>query len=432
MDEALKSRNASVNVLREVIIREQPLELVEAKILPSLDERERKLSRAITATTLRHSGEISHIINEFMKNPFDDDSIEKNIMRIGIAQLLFMDSIPSHAAIHGAVELAKARGKARATGVINAILRRTQREGLALLEKEGTKLLNVPKWITKKITDDYGSERSESIFKQMLKMTKIDIRLRNLRLAESDEMQEIIYNIPINPETFRLQEKHVAVTDLPGWDAGEIYVQDAAAQIPARLFNKLDIEGDLLDMCAAPGGKTIQLIDLHPKREITAIDLIEKRLGRIYENLERCNVSANVICGDASNTEFKDESFAGILIDAPCSATGTSRRHPDVLITRKPEHVTNLVTIQANIMDEAARLIKVNGIIVYATCSLFHDEGEKQVEAFLSKHANFEIDAVTPAEVGETQNIIDEKGQIRTTSAENLDGFFAVRLKRIS
>ncbi|MFT7432916.1 MAG: 16S rRNA (cytosine967-C5)-methyltransferase [Alphaproteobacteria bacterium] len=430
MDEALSSRNASVNIIREVIIREQPLELAESKILPSLNERERKLSRAITATTLRHIGEISYLIDKFMKHPFDNDSLEKNIMRIGIAQLLFMDSIPAHAAIHGAVELAKVRGKVRATGIINAILRRTQREGLTALEKTNAPKLNIPNWIQQKIINDYGPVRSEAIFEYMLKISKIDLRMRDQDIIENEDIQELIYNIPIHTETFRLKQKHIAITDIPGWDDGKMYVQDAAAQIPARLFNNLNTEGDILDMCAAPGGKTIQLIDAHKDRKITAIDLSQKRIARVHENFKRCQVSATVVCGDASKTGFDDQSFAGILIDAPCSATGTSRRHPDVLITRKPEHVRNLTVIQENILNEAARLLKVNGIMVYATCSLFHEEGEKQIESFLKNHANFEVVPVTLDEVGGNEYIINDQGEVRTTPAENMDGFFAARLRK--
>tara|TARA_R110000868_G_scaffold218576_1_gene468906 strand:+ start:53075 stop:54373 length:1299 start_codon:yes stop_codon:yes gene_type:complete len=432
MDEALSSRNASVNIIREVIIREQPIEIAEAKILPSLDERERKLARAITATTLRHIGEISYLIDKFMKHPFDNDSLEKNIMRIGIAQLLFMDSIPAHAAIHGAVELAKVRGKVRATAIINAILRRAQREGMSILDQVAHERLNIPTWIKDKITQDYGPVRSEAIFEYMLKVSKIDLRIRDTSIIDSEEIQEMIYNIPIHAETFRLKQKHISVTEIPGWDSGKIYVQDAAAQIPARLFAPLKADGDLLDMCSAPGGKTIQLIDAHPTRQVTALDLSQKRIERIHENFKRCQVSGTIICGDASDTKLPDNSFAGILIDAPCSATGTSRRHPDVLISRKPEHVTNLLGIQANILKESARLLKPQGILVYATCSLFHDEGEKQIAKFLAQNTNFERLKIAMDEVGANEHIINEQGEIRTTPAENMDGFFAARLRKIA
>jgi 16S rRNA (cytosine967-C5)-methyltransferase len=433
MDEALSSRNASVNVIREIIIKGLPIEIVESRYLSKLSDRERKLSKAITSTTLRHMGEISYLIDKFMKNPFDNDSLEKNIMRIGVAQLLFMDSIPSHAAIHGAVELAKIRGKVRATGIINAILRRAQREGLPLLSKLNTHELNVPKWIKEKIILDHGPVRSEAIFEYMLKIAKIDLRVRNNDILTKEETEDFFYNIPIHEETYRLRKKHIPIVEIPGWDEGMIYVQDAAAQIPARIFKKLSIEGDILDSCAAPGGKTVQLLDLYPDRNIQALELNKDRIERISQNFERCQVHCPITVGDAAETTFENESFAGVLLDAPCSSTGTSRRHPDVLLTREPKDIQSLIKIQKNILKEAVRLLKPGGLIVYSTCSLFKDESEHQIVTFLEEYPDFERVEIKPEDVGGNEYIINENGELRTTPAENLDGFFTacVRKKEI-
>lgn len=430
MDEALSSRNASVNIIREVIIKNLPIEVAESRALPSLSEREQKLAKAITSTTLRHIGEISFLIDKFMKHPFDNDSLEKNIMRIGIAQLLFMDSIPSHAAIHGAVELAKIRGKVRATGIINAILRRAQREGGDILSKTTPHELNIPKWIQKRIINDYGQVRGEAIFEYMLKAAKIDLRIREKSVLETENAEEFFYNIPIHNETYRLRKKHVPVTEVPGWDEGKIYVQDAAAQIPARMFKKLEIEGDILDTCAAPGGKTIQLIDLYPERNVHALELNEARIEKISQNFERCQVHCAVTVGDASKTNFDDEKFAGILVDAPCSSTGTSRRHPDVLISRNEASIESLRKIQSDILNESARLLKEGGLLVYSTCSLFKAESEDQIAEFLERHPEFERVKITAEDVGDNEYIINELGELRTTPAENLDGFFTSCLRK--
>lgn len=430
MDEALSSRNASVNVIREIIINGLHIDVAESQGLANLSDRERKLSKAITSTTLRHIGEISYLIDKFMKHPFDHDSLEKNIMRIGIAQLLFMDSIPSHAAIHGAVELAKIRGKVRATGIINAILRRAQREGLPMLSKLNVHKLNIPTWIQEKITKDYGPVKSEAIFEYMLKVAKIDLRLRNNTILSNEDIEEYFYNIPIHEETYRLTKKNISVTEIPGWDEGMIYVQDAAAQIPARIFKKLEIEGDILDTCAAPGGKTIQLIDLYPNRNIHALEINESRIDKISQNFERCGIDCSIIVGDASQTGFNDESYAGILLDVPCSSTGTSRRHPDVLLSRKPRDIKSLIAIQKSILKEASRLIKPKGIIVYSTCSLFKSESETQISTFLEENENFERVKITPKDVGDNQYIINENGELRTTPADNLDGFFTACIRK--
>lgn len=430
MDEALSSRNASVNIIREIIIKGLPIEMAESRALPSLSEREQKLAKAITSTTLRHMGEISYLIDKFMKHPFDNDSLEKNIMRIGIAQLLFMDSIPSHAAIHGAVELAKTRGKVRATGIINAILRRAQREGADILSKQNINTLNVPKWIQKQIVQDYGQVRGEAIFEHMLKHAKVDIRVRHDDVLKQDDIDEFYYNIPIHDETYRLRKKHIAITEIPGWDEGHVYVQDAAAQIPARLLSKSNQQGDILDACAAPGGKTIQLIDLYPNHNVHALEINESRIDKMRQNFERCKVNCPITIGDAAQTNFDKNSFAGVLLDVPCSSSGTTRRHPDVLVSRTPENVKSLIQIQKSILQEASRILKPEGVMVYSTCSLFKSEGEDQIAQFLQNNPHFERVRITPEDVGGNEHIINENGELRTTPAENLDGFFAACLRK--
>lgn len=425
MEEALVSRNASLNIIKDLVINKVPLDVLERKYISSLDDREARLAKAITVTTVRHMGEISFLIDTFMKTPFDNTSIEKNIMRIGIAQLLFMDSIPAHAAIHGSVELAKKKGKARATGIINAILRRTQREGAELLEKHQSAELNVPTWLKKKLTECYGKEKRQAIVGAMLKGAKLDIRLRDADLAK--ELDELAYNIPIHEETFRLRKRNIQPTELPGWFDGKIYVQDAASQMPAR-FIKAEVDGPILDMCSAPGGKTIQLIDQYPSREILSTDINADRLARVRENFERCKISGKVICMDGTQTGFEDNSFASILLDAPCSATGTTRRHPDVLLSRTQKTIDDLKEIQKNLLKEASRLLKDGGTLVYSTCSLLHEESEDQISDFLRENTQFKRDPIKPSEIGNNVDIINELGELRATPAENLDGFFAVRL----
>lgn len=425
MEDALTSRMASLNILRDIVTLKLPLDMLEKKYTRDLDIREKRLAKAITVTTLRHLGEISFLIDTFMKNPFDDASVEKNIMRIGMAQLLFMDSIPDHAAIHGSVELAKKMKKQRATGIINAILRRTQREGMELLSNEDISELNVPKWLKTKLTECYGQEKRSEIISNMLKGAKLDIRVRDIALTS--ELEEIAYNVPIHEETFRLRKRSTQPSDIPGWFDGKIYVQDAASQMPAR-FIKAPIDGPMLDMCSAPGGKTIQLIDNFPDRDVFSTDINPNRLERVRENFERCNVHGKVICMDGSKTAFDNESFASILLDAPCSATGTTRRHPDVLVSRTPEGIEDLKSIQADLLEEAARLLKKGGTLVYSTCSLLYEESEEQISKFLLNHKEFKRDPIQADELGNNESILNSLGELRATPADNLDGFFAARL----
>lgn len=429
MEEALMSRNASLNILREMILRGTPFDVIEDKHLKALELREQKLARAIVMATLRHMGEISFLIDHFMKTPFDDDSIEKNIMRIGIAQLLYMESIPAHAAIHGSVELAKSRGKQRATGVINAILRRTQREGESLLAEKQSYEFNVPLWLRQKIEETYPEKRRQKIYENMLKSVKLDIRVRgDFSEEERQTLEQIAYQIPIHNETYRLKRKSTRVQDVPGWDDGRIYVQDAASQMPARLLKQDIPEGPILDLCSAPGGKSIQLSDLFPKRHCISADINPRRLVRVSENFKRCHISNSILCMDGQETAFPDESFSAILLDAPCSATGTTRRHPDVLLLRNEAHIESLKDTQQSLLKEAVRLLKPKGVLVYSTCSLLPEESELQIEELLRTNPILKRSDISPAEVGDNPLIINEQGELRATPAENLDGFFAARL----
>ncbi|PHQ72025.1 MAG: MFS transporter, partial [Sneathiella sp.] len=220
------------------------------------------------------------------------------------------------------------------------------------------------------------------------------------------------------------------ISELPGFDDGEWWVQDASARLPALLFG--DVKGKtILDSCAAPGGKTAQLANVGA--HVIALDRSKARMKRLEENLTRLNLSANLQIGDAEEFETT-ESLDGILLDAPCSSTGTLRRHPDVAYLKSQADVDKLTLLQARLLDAASKQLSANGILVYSVCSLQPEEGEQQIAALLSRDQSLKRQPVLAGEIGGAQELINDAGDIRCLPFHmgGIDGFFAARLVKIS
>jgi 16S rRNA (cytosine967-C5)-methyltransferase len=222
---------------------------------------------------------------------------------------------------------------------------------------------------------------------------------------------------------------------MPGFDEGAWWVQDAAAALPARLFG--DVNGlSVADLCAAPGGKTLQLA--HAGARVTAIDRSEPRLTRLRENLQRCGLTAEVVAADAA--EWTGGPFDAVLVDAPCSSTGTIRRHPDIAWLKRPADLTSLVTLQRRLLEQAIALTRPGGTIVFCTCSLEPEEGEQMTVAVLADHAEVRRRPISASEINGLEGLITPTGELRTLPCHwpdpdsrlaGLDGFYAVRLERI-
>ena len=428
MDSTLDARHACIMMLQDFYKSHKPIDFFERIHFKGLCERDRILAHAIVTTLMRHHGEIDFLIDQFMKRPFSKLSIERHLIRIGITQLLFIDSIPEHAAIHGTVELTKEMGRTKASHVINAILRRAQREGLSLLGQHKHKYLNIPEWLKSKLTEYYGRSQRDDIMANMLKQARIDLRIR--QKTHLSDIQKCAYAVPLHPETYRIQEKNTPITTLPGWEKGHLYVQDAITQMPARFLEKhLNTQGSILDMCAAPGGKTIQLCDAFPHRDIIASDFNFGRLKRLRENITRCQVHPLTLCANGTKLPLNTNTIAGILLDAPCSATGTTRRHPDILQTRTLDDIEELITLQQSLLTEAIRVLKPAGILVYSTCSLMHSESEQQTTWLLSQFPDMELIPLTSHDTN-NQQTLTKKGELRATPAQKLDGFYTAVFKK--
>jgi len=347
----------------------------------ALDRRDRAFARLITATSFRRLGQIDAALKTFLKrNP---EPLPHAILRTGAAQILFL-STPPHAAVSETVSLLKRSARTKGyAGLVNAVLRRVTEQKASLLAAHPP-VKNIPGWIRASWEKAYGKPVTRRIAAQLIKEPPLDIYVKD----NPDMWAERLGGEVLTDHVIRLFGG-ASVPDLPGFADGEWWVQDVAASLPVDMLG--DIRGlTALDMCAAPGGKTLQLAAKGAR--VTALDKSEERLVRLRENLKRTNLTANITPADGIEWgKTATETYDIVLLDVPCSATGTFRRHPDVLYNKSPKHVASLRHIQRKLLNAAASRVKPGGRLIYCTCSLQYDEGEAQADAFLSKNSNFKL-----------------------------------------
>lgn len=396
----------------------------------ALDERDRALVRAIVTAALRRLGTIHAALDERMPKGIPAKSgLLAEILIVGAAQILLLD-IPDRAAVDLAVHHARADRRAFPYAkLVNAVLRRVAEAREAILARADA--VDAPRWLTDGWCKTYGDDVARAIAQAQAREPGIDITTKSDAAAWAERLNGVL--LPTG--TIRLLER-TRVSTLPGYDDGAWWVQDAAASLPARLVAPRPGER-VLDLCAAPGGKTAQLAAAGAI--VTAVDRSPERLERLNENLARLRLEATVVAADARS--FTGGPFDAVLLDAPCSATGTIRRHPDVAWIRGPQEIASLVALQAALLARAATLVAPGGRLVYSTCSLEPEEGEAQVAAFLARHPDFARSPVDAAEIGGLAAALTPLGELRTLPHhlpdENprlagLDGFFAARLVRKS
>ncbi len=428
----LDSRRAALHLLQEVLGNRTPLDQAAAQLPFQLSGKDRALALAIVTAVCREKGRMDALLTQFMKNPFKDQSIVQFIAYIGLSQLLLMDGIKPHAAIYTAVELARQKKIAPALlRTLNAILRRAQREGaerLAALPVD----LNIPPWLQETLHHDYG-EQTEAVFTAFFAPSPFSVRVRDPHIyetfyetfpAEIDGL-EGFFTIDLLPDSLE---------ELPGWVEGKVYLQNPAAGLPAHFLAQSALpEGAVLDLCAAPGGKTLHLMDLLPGRDILAADISPRRLQTLSENFARCRVREpwHLLAADGTTLPFADNTFAGILLDAPCSATGTLARHPDIFHTRTPADIASLTHLQDVLLEEALRILKPGGTLIYATCSLIKEEGGARLRHLTAKNNLAEETPFTSEDTGTfLKKFLTSNGHIRTLPGAGWDGFFVGRLTK--
>lgn len=393
-----------------------------------LDERDRSLVRAILGTALRNRNSIEIALSKLLDRALPANAVAlQQLLHVAAAQILYLD-VPDHSAVDLAVTSANIDPRNRKyASLVNAVLRRLTRNKERALE---LKIPNGPQWYTDGILKTYGQERGEAILAIQAHEPAIDLTVK----SNPEIWAEKLGGTVLPNGSVRLGRFEGALTALEGFDTGDWWVQDAAASLPATLLG--DIKGKrVADLCAAPGGKTAQLI--MAGAEVTAFDINKNRLKRLQTNLDRLQLSAELVATNILDYQT-DELFDAILLDAPCSSTGTVRRHPDVLWTKTPTDITKLAQVQANLLRHAVTLVKPDGIIVFSNCSLDREEGEDMVKTIIAEGI-LKLEPFTSEELKGLEPLITDQGYLRSTPADlphsdpkmaGLDGFFAARFRR--
>jgi 16S rRNA (cytosine967-C5)-methyltransferase len=401
--------------------------------LKHLADRDRALMRRLVATTLRRLGTLGHVLSRLLDRGVPTDAPRaQSALLIGAAQILWMD-VPDHAAVDLSVRLVQAdRRAAKYAGLVNAVLRRCAREGAALVEEVQGQPLDVAPWLLGRWTAHYGEATAKDIAAALGHEPSLDLTVK----SEAAQWATRLHGEALPTGTVRTL-LHGSVTVLPGFVEGQWWVQDAAAALPARLFG--DVAGrSIVDLCAAPGGKTAQLA--HAGARVTAVDRSPARMARLKDNMTRLHLEVETVVSDAADWQPSEGGgFDGILIDAPCTSTGTIRRHPDVGWLRQEADVATLSTLQKRLVRKAASLVKPGGMVVYCTCSLEPEEGEQIIEELLGSESELSRVPISPDEVSGLTEIITPAGDLRTLPCHlphqdprlgGLDGFYAARLVR--
>ena len=414
--EGLPARRAALQILDAVLRRGQTVE-ASAGRATNLVPVDRALSTAIAGETLRRIPDLDALIDSATRQRLPDDSKARAVLRLALAQKVGLGT-PDHAIVATALPLVDGGPRRLVHGVLGTLLRR----GVPAMES-----CRLPDAVEERWLAAWGEDAVLAARRLIANRPALDLTFTDDSAAK--EFAQANGGRSLAERNVRLESGSVA--ELPGFGSGGWWVQDLAASLPARLMSQT--QSDVLDLCAAPGGKTMQLAAAGHR--VTAVDSSESRLGRLRDNLDRTNLSAKLITADALKWA-PDRQFDAILLDAPCSATGTYRRHPEVLYRARPRIIADNSELQAALLDRAAKWLKPGGALIYSVCSLEPEEGEQRVEAFLAANPAYEFQAPRAGELPGAVPVT-ERGWVRvlpgTLEAEGgLDGFFIARLVRRS
>ena len=421
-DTGLPARRAALTIVSGVLRQRRALDF-QLEGLKDLASRDAGFARALASQTLRHLGLLEAVLREFIEKPLSPHKAgaASEILLLGACELLILKVAP-HAAVDAANQLAAKDNKAvHFKPLINAVLRRVSREGEKVVAGLDAARLCTPDWLWTRWLGQYGEDVTRAIAEAHLKQAPLDIVLKSpgATAPESEELFALVRRLSVEGR----------VDDLPGFAEGGWWVQDAAAALPVQLLG--DVTGKkVIDLCAAPGGKTLQLAARGA--QVTAVEIDGARAGRIRENLARTRLNAEIIEADARDVDIKAPL---VLIDAPCTATGTIRRHPDLPWIKGAADVTVSAAAAYEILESGAALVEPGGMLVFAVCSLEREEGEEQIAAFLANHPEFTRMPLTADEVFGHGEWITPEGDLRTLPCHladkgGMDGFYAARLKR--
>jgi len=427
----LKVRSLAIQVLGKILYDRMAFDdaIGDLPEVAGLDPRDRGFVMALVLTALRHKGEADAVVEVFLSKPLPRKSGGASlILALGATQLLFLDQ-PPHAVLDLSVALAKRDSNAlHFAGLINAVLRKVAEKGRAMLDGLDGPRLNTPDWLWRRWSKAFGPDTASKIAAAHMVEPLLDLTVPK----DAPEWAERLGGEVLPTGSVRLGKVPGSIENLPGYREGAWWVQDAASAIPARLLGELAGKS-VLDLCAAPGGKTLQLCAAGAR--VTAVDNSAKRLERLRDNLKRTGFHAEIRVADA-RTFDPGEKFDAVLLDAPCSSTGTIRRHPELPYIRRAAEIGALAPTQSRMLAQTAKLIKPGGLLLYCVCSLEASEGERQIAPFLNRHPQFAVAPVSAGECGIEAHLLTGHGFLRTLpymgvgSSRGLDGFFAARLIR--
>ena len=432
----LDARKVASEILGAVLDRGIPLDTVlsHSYALKNLSSRERAFARLLVMTVLRRRGQIDAALDEKLTRKLSKHKNQvRNALRLGVAQLSFLKT-PPHAAVNGSVKLISEHGNKGMTGLVNAVLRTIDREGAkALSDNIEAKKKNLPGWLLESWQSAYGDEITNSILESHLKEPPVDITLSSSSLPEEWANRLEAEILPVGS-----LRKHSAgkITELDGFNEGKWWVQDVAASIPTKLFGKLT-NRNIIDLCAAPGGKTAQLASAGSN--VIAIDVSSERLRLVKQNMDRLGLSVQTVCADARNYK-PPKPVDAVLLDAPCSATGTIRRHPDIPWLKKKEDLIKTSLLQKELLNSGISMLASGGILIYAVCSLQPEEGVELIDSFIQEKSDVIRLSISINELPELDNLseqlITQCGDIRTLPCHfdkkgGMDGFYIARIQKL-
>lgn len=432
--EGLAGRRAALAVLVAVLDKKQALDhvLEQDSAFHALSQQDRAFCRMIVSSVLRRLGQIDDLIAKAEARPGSTPPILQHILRMGVVQIMFM-AVPDHAAVDTSVKLAIDAKMERQKGFVNGVLRTITRSGPAWLSMQDEVRLNTPEWLLKLWIEDYGLGPAAEIAAANLSEAPLDLTVKDPASksywASQFKATELLSGTLRKPSGGRVQ-------DMEGFADGHWWVQDASAAMPAKLFG--DIAGQqIVDLCAAPGGKSIQMASMGAR--VVALDRSAKRLKKLEENAARLGFLDQIEAQIADAGEWVPADRAPvpyILLDAPCSATGTIRRHPDAPHLKSAQDVTRLCDVQARILDHAFEILSVGGILVYCTCSLQRAESEDQISAFLARVPTAARLPIQAEELGGYDESLTQEGDLRVlpfhqAALGGMDGFYIARITKI-
>jgi 16S rRNA (cytosine967-C5)-methyltransferase len=425
----LPARSAAYAVLNEIFFRRRTLDEAFAR-LPGIDAlpgRDRAFVRLLVSLVLKRAPEMDAALATLLNEPLRELKPPQllNIFRLGIAQFAFLGT-PPHAAVNTTVELAEAEGIAHHKPLVNAVMRRLTREGLAPLDARDAGRLNTPAWLWAEWMKDFGVETALAIAAANLSEAPVDISVRS-----QPEQWAATLEADLLPTGSLRRREGGFIPDLPGFTQGAWWIQNAAAALPVKFFG--DVAGKtVVDLCAAPGGKTAQLAAAGAK--VIAVDRSPDRVTRLAENMKRLQLDVETVISDGALWQPLAPVDA-VLVDAPCTATGTLRHQPDVLWLKDPRDQQKMAGLQQRLLANAVKMLKPGGTLVYCTCSLQKAEGEDQAIWLLQQQLPVRIRQISASELPGIEEMVTARGELRCLPFHwkergGIDGFYIVRFER--